>query len=237
MIDLAKAANSKLVAMLERHPRIQEVEMDAKTNGVVFHQGSWVRSVVAGNSQLELRGLVELMDNNPLVCADSISVPDSASTLALIALGPIALAGLITEPPTFVVNIDADEACLTSYLKTIGWTEGITIHAESQSGVSVAAATVIASIDTPQDWNEIDDLYEERFSRSFFVRRDEESPWDSSLVEGRPFAVYRLGYTPGDATSLLTIRVMADIHGKCGEAQIIHALNVMVGYEESLGID
>jgi N-acetyl-gamma-glutamylphosphate reductase len=29
---------------------------------------------------------------------------------------------------------------------------------------------------------------------------------------------------------------MADRNGKCGAAQVVHAMNVMCGFEESLGI-
>mgnify|MGYP000986779237 CR=1 FL=1 len=58
---------------------------------------------------------------------------------------------------------------------------------------------------------------------------------EHGIVANKPFAVYRLGLTPGDDTSLLTVRVLADKHGKCGEAQLVHALNVMCGFEEMLG--
>jgi N-acetyl-gamma-glutamylphosphate reductase len=36
--------------------------------------------------------------------------------------------------------------------------------------------------------------------------------------------------------SLLTVQVMIDRNGKGGAAQVVHAFNVMNGFEESLGI-
>lgn len=235
MIDVAYVSDPPLKAILERHPKIQRVEIKT-VPGIEFYQGTWYRTVVAGDLRTDLFGLVELLDNNPMVCADAVSVPDPVSTLALIALGPIALAGLVVEAPTMIVNMVADEEFVNHYLTSAGWTEGITLHTDPQDGIKVAAATVIAKIQAPETWSDIDDLYEERFGRSFFVRREEERPWNSNLVEGTPYALYNLRYTPGEDTSLLTVQVMADLGGKCGPAQLVHAMNVMAGFEESLAV-
>lgn len=235
MIDLARTQDDLLYQILSNHPRVRQVER-ADVEGIEFHQGPWVRSVTAGDLRPEVKGLVELMDNNPLVCADRASVPDPVSTLALIALGPVFLAGLVTEAPTMIVNASADEAQVEGFLATAGWAEGLTLHSEYDSGAKVLGATAIASIHTPSDWSDIDDLYEERYGHSFFVRQDDESDWAPALVEGKPYALFRLRYTPGDDTSLLTIQVLADRLGKCGPRQLVHMLNVMSGFEESLGI-
>ena len=56
-------------------------------------------------------------------------------------------------------------------------------------------------------------------------------------VRGKPFAVYRLRFAPDESKSLLTVQVMADSRGKCGAGQVVHALNVMCGFEESLGVE
>jgi N-acetyl-gamma-glutamylphosphate reductase len=95
----------------------------------------------------------------------------------------------------------------------------------------------MAVIDTPESLGDIDALYEDAFGRSFFVRRDEASDWHVSLAVDKPYALYRVRIGPDEPNSLLTIRVMADIRGKCGAAQLVHALNVMAGFEESVGID
>jgi len=235
MIDEAWVSDAHLFELLSTHPRVRSVIRDDSA-GIRFRQGEWMRSVSIGRLEPEVKGLVELIDNNPLVCADDAGVPDPASTLALIAVGPIALAGILTEAPTMIVNVPADEERVSGFLQTAGWSEGITLHADPQEGIAVAAATVIASIQTPSSWDEIDELYDERFERSFFVHRVDGEKWDSSLVEGKPNALYHLRYTPGEDTSLLTIQVMGDLRAKCGPSQAIHAMNVMAGFEESLGL-
>jgi N-acetyl-gamma-glutamylphosphate reductase len=100
----------------------------------------------------------------------------------------------------------------------------------------VVVATVIAAIQTPPRLQDIDDLYEERFGRSFFVQRQDSGDWDVKLVLGTQNAVYRLRIAPDEPQSLLTIQVMADENGKCGAGALVHAMNVMAGFEESLGL-
>jgi N-acetyl-gamma-glutamylphosphate reductase len=56
------------------------------------------------------------------------------------------------------------------------------------------------------------------------------------LVAGKPFSAYRLRVVPDEPNSLLTVRLLSDPLGKCGAAQVVHAMNVMCGFEESLGI-
>jgi hypothetical protein len=176
------------------------------------------------------------MDNNPLVCADAASVPDPASTLALIALGPLIRAGLLHERPTLMINVEADETQVDAFLAREGWREGATVSSESLDFGSVVAATVMAEVRTPKRLEDLDDLYEECYGRSFFVRRDEMADWDVSLVQGKPHALYRMRIAVEDPVSLLTIQVMADRDGKCGAAQIVHCMNVMAGFEETFGI-
>lgn len=235
MIDLAASGDPQIRSRLETHPKVERVAA-SDFMGIEFQIGSWHRKVWLDRPDLEVAGLVELIDNNPMVCADEMSIPDPISTLALVALGPIAWAGMILERPTVISSIDTSEKLLDAFLKTAGWGDGATLHVEHRELGSVLAATAMAAISTPKDWSEIDDVYEERFGRSFFVRRDEDSEWDPSLVAGQPFAAYQLRYTPGEESSLLTIQVLADRNGKCGPGQAIHAMNVMAGFEESLGI-
>lgn len=235
MIELATSADPQVRAMLARHPRVAKVAPGDR-DALAFRMGPWERRVVVGGSREPHYGLMELMDNNPVVCADVVSVPSPASTLALIALGPLAAAGMLVESPTFLLNAEADEDELDAALATAGWSGGVAFHAEAMDFDGVLAGTAIAAIHTPEDLDDIDALYDERFGRSFFVRRDEESEWDARLVKGAPWALYRLRIAPDAPHSLLTIRVMADAEGKAGAAQLVHAMNVMAGYEESLGI-
>jgi hypothetical protein len=240
MIDLVEASSPSLVDALTKHPKISNAillpEDELGMDGVRFCQGSWVRYVGRTPPTQPVHGLIELMDNNPMVCADRVSVPSPLGTLALIGLGPLTLAGLLLEPPLILSNVE-DEAQMFDDLGSIELDEysfqGFPVEFEG-----VLTANIMARIAVPSHPDEIDDLYNERYSKSFFVRRDEESPWDVSLVAGKPWACYRLRLSP-DASgeeAILTIQTMADANGKCGDAQILHALNVMAGFEESAGI-
>lgn len=224
-----------LAARLSRHPMV-DLEDGLPGGDLTFWQGDWRRTVVSGRPT-EVRGLVELMDNNPMVCADEVSVPSPAGTLALIALGPLARGNLIVEAPVLRTNAPGDAGIAGEELATEGWPGGLLFEYEERDLAGVLSAHAIVEIPTPEVWSEIDELYEEAYGRSLYVVRDEESAWHVDLVRDRPFAAYRLAYTPGEVRSLLTIQAMADRDGKCGSAQIVHALNLMAGFEESLGID
>lgn len=235
MIDLASTSDPSVRRMLQDHPKVGAVAEGPEL--LAWYQGDWHRHLYAGRADVELHGLVELMDNNPLVCTDEASVPSPAATLAMIALGPLAAAGMIADTPTMIVNFPADEADVAAFLATEGWAGGAIVHVEPMDFGSVLAATVMVEVPTPEDLDDIDALFEERFGRSFFVRRDETSEWDPALVVGSPRAAYRLRIAPDSPNSLLTIRVLADRDGKAGAAQVVHAMNVMSGFEESLGLE
>jgi N-acetyl-gamma-glutamylphosphate reductase len=180
--------------------------------------------------------LIELMDNNPIVCADIVSVPTPGTTLALIALGPLAASGMMVDSPTLSANVPVNEPELSTLLSDAGWDGGFLAQEEDRDLGGAVALTAIAAIRTPSDFEEIDEIFAERYERSFFVRADESSDWHVNLVLGSPFAKYRLRISPDQPTSLLTIQTMADRNGKCGAAQVVHAMNVMCGFEESLGL-
>ncbi|MCW5938845.1 MAG: hypothetical protein KF884_05135 [Fimbriimonadaceae bacterium] len=223
-----------LRALLEAHPEFEPTGTPAEGLTVRWEQGDWRRSVTAGSTATEVRGLAELMDNNPLVCADVASVPSQVGTLALIALGPLARAALLVEAPALRAN--QDDPSLDSWLATEGWSGGTVFEADRADLGSVLAVTAWAVVPTPDAPEELAELYDEAFSRSFYVRRDQDSDWDTRLVAGRPWACYRLAVTPDDPHCLIRVQVMADRNGKAGAAQVVHALNVMCGFEESLGI-
>ncbi|MBX7135545.1 MAG: hypothetical protein K1X67_22990 [Fimbriimonadaceae bacterium] len=203
---------------------------------LVFHQGDWRREVRVADPTCEVRGLVELMDNNPMVCADVVSVPSPGATLALIALGPLAKAGLLLEPPTLLANTPLDEQDIANYLATEGWEAGAVGSAQAEDLDGILAMTAIAAVRLPPNPEDLAGIYDECFGRSFFVHHDAASIWHVNLVKGTPNAVYRLSLNREDSVGLLTIKVMADADGKCGAAQVVHAMNVMAGLEESLGL-
>lgn len=230
------AEDPALRRLLAAHPGVESSSCIDSGAAISWVEGSRARSVFAGRPELPLIGVVELTDNNPLVCADTFSVPSASATLAVLALGPLAEAGLIVERPTMLMSAEGSEGDANPFLASLGWQDGLTVAVDPVDLGSVVAATVVCSIVTPERLEDIDDLFDERYGRSFFVHRDEESSWDVSLVAGRPHAIYRLRVAPDHPNSLLTIRIMADRDGKCGAAQVVHAFNVMCGFEESLGI-
>ncbi len=235
-VTLATASEPALLGLLKRHPRVQKTEL-SDSNELEFEVGDWHRSIAVGDTTAPLFGLVETIDNNPLVCADRMSVPDAASTLVLIAILPLIQAGLLLEAPAVMLSFDVDQDLIQRSLDRFKVEGDVAVHAEATDLGGALAATVMAAIRTPDDLDEIDLLYEEQYGRSFYIRRDEDSEWHPDLVIGKPFALYRLRISTEEAMSILTISVLADREGKCGAAQQIHAMNVMCGFEESLGIN
>ena len=232
----ASSSDPELLKLLERHPRIASTERSESAD-LQFEEGVWHRTVVCGDPSEPLFGLVETMDNNPMVCADRVSVPDAASTLVLLAVTPLVQAGLLLEAPAVILSFEADAELIQRSLARIGLEGEIALHCEDADLGTALAATVMAAIRTPDDLNDIDLLFEEQYGRAFYVKRDEESEWGPSLVLGQPHAFYRMRISPEEPHSLLVISLLADKNGKCGAAQMVHAMNVMCGFEESLGIN
>lgn len=219
-----------LAKLVLGHPHV-EMDTSSVSDSLSFRQGDWLRHVSAGDVAIELRGLVELMDNNPLVCADCASVPDPVATLGLIALGPALRAGVVLEDPVLQTNASGTGR---GFWETTGWTGEVVVAHENIDLANVLAATGICVVDLGD--SSAEELYDEAFERSFYVRHEPSGPWDTALVENKPWAVYRLKVSGDTGQQLLTVQVMADRDGKCGAAQLLHAFNVMVGFEESLGI-
>lgn len=222
-----------LAKLLTVHPRVTDL-VPGPADGVDFWSPS--PRQISPQDKPGLGGLIELMDNNPMVCESVVLVPDAASTLLLIGLGPLVQAGLLLEEPTVMTNAPYSADHVSAALQSVDWHEGVTFDHQPQDLGSVYAMTIIAAIRNPEQFSDLDELYAERYDRSLYVRHDDLSPWDTELVANKPHAVYRLRITPGEDSSLLTIQVMADRDGKCGAAQMVHLLNVMCGFEESLGI-
>lgn len=224
----AQSNDPTIAALLRNHPLIEFSEGDS---ALTFGNG---RSVVVGEA--EIGGLPELMDNNPLVCAQSAWAPSPEGTLALIALGPIIEAGLVVEDPAIILSFEGDGHEILRALDTVQWSGEITLQCENHDLGSVRGIYALAKIATPENLDEIDEIYAERYSRSFFVREATEEDWKTELVAGQPFAAYRLEITEGQPHSILSIHVMGDVNGKLGAAQMVHMMNIMSGLEESIGI-
>jgi DNA-binding transcriptional LysR family regulator len=189
-----------LADLLARHPRVA-LEDGSTDAALEFVDQGRRRAIHIGPGE-GVFGLVELMDNNPLVCADVVRVPSALSTPALIALGPLIRAGILCERPVVIAGDIGSLQDVDESLAALGWDQGVTLET-AEGTAPCAAAAVLAVVETPQDENELDDLYDEAYGRSFFVRRDEASDWTPELVVGRPHAVFRVSMTPGGAQSLL----------------------------------
>jgi N-acetyl-gamma-glutamylphosphate reductase len=233
MIQVACPADPVLRRLLADHPQV-EVAGEAKVIEVT--QGPWERTLTSGDQAAQQYGLLELMDNNPIVCADSLSVPSPLATLLAIALGPITQSGLLQAPPAGQTNLDAEPQELHAILASVGYKDELSLSVEESDLGRCCGVTIFAEIDCPDRPEEIDELYDEAFGRSFYVRSSQDQPWSLDLVAARPWATYDLRLTEGESGSLLTIQVIADRDGKCGAAQLVHALNIMCGFEECLGI-
>ncbi|MBX3097570.1 MAG: hypothetical protein KF812_11960 [Fimbriimonadaceae bacterium] len=234
MIALSPSTDDVVNEWLSRHPLVHPTGTPI---GLLWwtQNETWERDIVVGNPETEVYGLTELMDNNPMVCADRVSLLGPGGTLAAIALGPLAKAGLILETPVLQFTGPVSESDVVDGLRPFGVTD--VDVAQEPSEDRVLAVNAIAEITTLDQPSLLDDLYEEAYGRQFFVNRNDDSTWDTALVDRTPSAVYRLRWSPGDDRSLVTIQAMGDRFGKLGAAQIVHAFNVMVGYEETLGLE
>lgn len=182
-------------------------------------------------------GLIEHMDNNPLVCADLARTPSAAQTLALIALGPLLKTSLILEAPAVAIDIPCDESEILDALRTEDpGLEGVTLSVGASGHPSVRRIHAVVAVRNPRSLDEFDEAFAERYDRALYVRRNEEGEFVPTNVENRPWAEYRMRISPGDDASLLAISAIADLRGKLGQCQVLHTMNVMAGFEESLGI-
>ncbi len=225
MIDVSCPNRPVLRALLEKHPQVRL--LDAPTPRLQWKQGDWQRDVSDDPLSCDLRGLVEIVDNNPMVCADRFAVPGPAATLALIALAPLARAGILVGQPS-IATAGAQEECvaIAALIADLGFTGGITIL----EGGAPSHCVVLATIQ-PATQSDLQALFDEAYGRSFFVRMAPDA--NRSAVQGRPFAVCSMRC---DAAEAVRLEVAADTEGKCGAAQLVHAMNVMAGFEEDLGI-
>lgn len=212
---VAPTGDPELDHLLAIHPGFSVTE-----SGTGFWQDRWHREVRVGDLSADWAGLVELCDNNPMVCADSFSVPGPFSTLALIALGPFIRAGILEGTPRLEFRGEGENPA--PWLSAWGWDGPLEWVASPSLDESWS---VSAHLDSSGSWEDVEELMDESYSRSFFVRRD-----PGKILPGDPHAHYQITARPGG----FSIEVRAWRHGKLGAAQVMHAMNVMCGFEESV---
>ncbi len=237
MLQADRPADQALCRLLAGHPRVELSSTPSDEGVLVFRESGKERRVFFGGTGGEIVGLVETMDNNPMVCAGSVRVPTADSTLALIALSPLVRAGLVCDEPAVAFSFEPGCSDLEEQMALVGLVGPVAAHVDVQDLGTVFSANVMAEIPGGIGPDDVADLFFESYGRSFFVRSFIGAEWDTELVAGKPWAATRLRITPGEGNSLVTVQVMADRDGKCGAAQVVHAMNVMCGFEESLGLE
>jgi hypothetical protein len=232
LIQVSVPEKPELKVMLSRHPYVSAITVHDQES-LCFGREKPSRCARPGFGP-GVRGLIEIIDNNPLVCTDEAWVPTGADTCALIALSPIALSGLISAPPALLSSSEFTPD-LPLWLADIGIDHPATTQIEPMDLGTVLAVTALVHVKQELNLEQLRDMYAERYEGSFFVHEAKEF-WDTSLVAGTAFAYYDLSVTPGVGDCLARIRVIADAYGKCSAAALVHMMNVMCGFEESLGI-
>lgn len=213
-------ADSGLAAAFSRHPKVCAVVGEPASGVVSWSQGTWHRSIGVG-CKAEVRGLVETIDNNPMVCCDSFAVPGPAATMALLALAPASRAGLVGPGAELRVSL-GPEPEFDAFLFEADVPQCTTSDFESE----LCAAEARFSLTPGSCLADLEAAYREYYDRAFYVRLGDHNP------SGTAFASVRLANFDGSAV----VTAAADPRGKAGASQVVHAFNVMCGFVESLGV-
>ncbi len=232
MIRLQAPADPVLRRLLAGRAEIDLAPEPLDSPRLVWDQDGRMRTLHIGPARPQgIAGLLELMDNNPLVCADEASTPPPAAALALAALGPVWQAGLALDEPAFESSSDC---ALGPWLETIQFS-GEYLHESRDGSQDLESLNLFLPIRNPGRWSDLDDLYREAYGGSFAIETWEDGD-EPALPAGSPLLVYRLRITPGDDESLFTVQAAGRRDGRLGPAQAVQMLNVMCGWEECLGL-
>jgi len=221
--------------LLEKHPGARlEAWRPSDRPLIRFIEGDVERELDEGSVAADgSYGLIELMDNNPLVCAQRASVPGALATLGLICLGPLARAEMLAEKPTIEPSFGVDGAELAAALRLEGFEEGVRLLPSAGERVGLVSVRCTAAL-RARSAGDVGELFAELYGRSFFVRPA--NVLGEEQLSGSPFATYSLDAARLEAEGILEVRAAADADGKCGAAQMVHMFNVMAGFEEDLGL-
>ena len=120
----AGSSNPVIRELLAHHPEVSSL-FETSYGGVEFVTNRRRHVGFAGG---EVGGVVELMDNNPLVCAEDAWVPSPGGALSVLALGPLLEAGLVVEPPAILLSFEDEEAEIARALAMVAYTGGFALN-------------------------------------------------------------------------------------------------------------
>ncbi len=142
--------------------------------------------------------------------------PTAEFQLTVLALWPLALAGLVLEPPVVMVDRVTHEEEFER-LSELGWPHGVDLMPmDSDPMESVRAINLIAHIKKLPDPSLLDQLYATAYQQASEIRNEDEGDWSPDIVRGRSNLAYRLRYSPGEDTDLLTSQWLGEEGGRLG---------------------
>lgn len=142
--------------------------------------------------------------------------PTAEFQLTILALWPLALAGLVLEPPVVMVDRVTHEQEFER-LSELGWPYGVDLMPmDSDPTESVRAINLIAHIKKLPDPSLLDQLYATAYQHASEIRNEDDGDWSPDLVRGRSNLAYRLRYSPGEDTDLLTSQWLGEEGGRLG---------------------
>jgi N-acetyl-gamma-glutamylphosphate reductase len=232
-VGVSGTGSVRLYQILESHPGVELRSFDQGGAGRLEFGSNGKTRTVSERECTEIRpfGLVELMDNNPLVCAEASACTSAAGTLALIATGPLIRAGILKRA-SLQFNFPATTSAVQCGLATEGW------HGEVEVGDARGPGDVflLDCLADVSEGSEVEAIYDECFARTFFVQRQSGSI-EPDAVANTPNAHYVLRASDNEANgACLRVQVAASPEGKCGAAHLVHMFNVMCCFEEDLGL-
>lgn len=208
-----------LDALVHRHRRLLAPQSGSLC-ALEFGLNSYRRSIVLGFREGCPVGVIELFDNNPIVCAERVCLPTPVATLALLAIDPLCKAGLAQGSVKLSCTSECAPDDIEPFLAALGDRVSVEIFAD----LDCVGVAVEVSFPFKGASEELLNLYDGAYERTMLVMR---APGVHPLA-----AVYSASVSDGSAK----VRFESKPEGKAGAAQVIQALNVMAGFEDSLGI-
>lgn len=207
--------------MLGRHPRLLPPQPGSLC-ALEFGLGGYRRSVVVGFRKGCSPGVIELFDNNPIVCAETVCVPTPLATLALLAVDPLSKAGLVAGSTPIACSSSCLAEEIEPFLEALG--DRVSVVCSSGLPVDEGRLAVELRLSISLRSGELREIYDEAYGRSMLVMR-------AGAIH--PLAA---SYTVTQHEHGPIVRFESPVDGKAGAAQVVQALNVMAGFEDSLGI-